>query len=159
MLFGLRLGALPGLLGSLAWMINPQWMAWSSVTTPIGMRWLGLCLLGLSGMLVVWTFRSLGDNLTDSVVIRKSHTLVVTGPYRFVRHPFYVAFLIAVIGGSLATTNWFLLLAGMVPFGFLVVRTRIEEKKLVERFGDDYRMYQEQTGQFFPRWPRATSLV
>ena len=29
--FGLRLSAVPFFVGSIAWMINPQWMAWSSV--------------------------------------------------------------------------------------------------------------------------------
>lgn len=33
----------------------------------------------------------------------------------------------------------------------MVVRTRIEERKLIERFGDDYRRYVERTGAFFPR--------
>ena len=108
-------------------------------------------MIGLWGVLLVWTFRNLGKNLTDTVVTRKEHTLVTTGPYRYVRHPFYLAFVIAVVGGSIVASNWFLFLAGMVPFGFLVARTRIEEQKLVERFGDEYRQYQERTGQFFPR--------
>ena len=150
-LFGLRLGAVPWFLCSLAWMIDPQWMAWSFVAAPIWMRWLGLFLIGLWSVLLVWTFRNLGKNLTDTVVTRKEHTLVTTGPYRYVRHPFYLAFVMAVLGGSMVASNWFLFLAGMVPFGFLVARTRIEEQKLVERFGDEYRQYQERTGQFFPR--------
>ena len=39
--------------------------------------------------LLVWTFRCLGKNLTDTVVTRQEHTLVMQGPYRWVRHPFY----------------------------------------------------------------------
>ena len=94
---------------------------------------------------------NLGKNLTDTVVTRKDHTLVTTGRYRCVRHPFYLAFFVAVVGGSIVAANWFVLLAGLVPIGFLVARTRIEEDKLVERFGDEYRDYMAKTGRFLPK--------
>jgi protein-S-isoprenylcysteine O-methyltransferase Ste14 len=80
---------------------------------------------------------------------------VTSGPYRYVRHPFYLAGFVALVGGSLATANWFLLLASLVPLGFLVARTRIEEDKLIERFGDEYRNYMAKTGRFFPRFGRG----
>jgi protein-S-isoprenylcysteine O-methyltransferase Ste14 len=67
-LFGLRLSALPWFLGSMAWMINPSWMAWSSVPIPVWLRWCGIGLIALWGFLLVWTFRHLGKNLTDTVV-------------------------------------------------------------------------------------------
>ena len=60
-LFGLRLGALPWFLGSLAWMIDPQWMAWSSVPLRVWVRSCGVVLIGLWGMLLVWTLQSLGS--------------------------------------------------------------------------------------------------
>jgi protein-S-isoprenylcysteine O-methyltransferase Ste14 len=149
-LFGLRLSALPWFLGSAAWMINPSWMAWSSVSIPVWLRWCGIGLIVLWGFLLVWTFRHLGKNLTDTVVTRREHALVTTGPYRYVRHPFYLAFIVAVVGGTLVAANWFVLLSGLVPFSFLIARTRIEEEKLIERFGDEYREYMEKTGRFFP---------
>mgnify|MGYP000215193518 CR=1 FL=1 len=150
-LFGLRLGALPWFCGSLAWMVNPEWMAWSSVPIPIGVRWLGLVLIGSWGVLLVWTFRNLGKNLTDTVVTRREHSLVTSGPYRYVRHPFYLAFFVAVLGGSTVPANWFVLLAGLIPSAFLIARTQIEEEKLIERFGDQYRDYMTRTGRFLPR--------
>jgi protein-S-isoprenylcysteine O-methyltransferase Ste14 len=150
-LFGLRFGAVPWFVGSLVWMINPQWMAWSSVPLPIWLRWCGFVLIGLWGVLLVWTFRSLGKSLTDTVVTRQDHTLVTTGPYRYVRHPFYLAFIVAVIGGSLVAANWFVFVTGLVPFGFIIARTRIEEAKLIERFGEEYREYMARVGRFIPR--------
>jgi protein-S-isoprenylcysteine O-methyltransferase Ste14 len=91
------------------------------------------------------------ESYRDTVVTRKEHTLVTTGPYRYVRHPFYLAFFIAALGGSLIAANWFLLLASLLPIGFLVARTPIEEEKLIERFGNDYRQYMSATGRFFPK--------
>ena len=154
-LFGVRLSGIPAVIGGIAWMINPEWMAWSSLPMPIWGRWIGVVLAGLGGLLVLWTFSNLGKNLTDTVVTRKDHSLVTSGPYRYVRHPFYLAGLVALLGGSLATANGFLLLAGLMPLGFLVARTRIEEDKLIERFGDEYRNYMAKTGRFFPRFGRG----
>ena len=150
-LFGLRLSGLPWFIGCIIWMIDPTLMAWSSVPIPHWLRWCGFILVGFWGILFVWTFQTLGRNLTDTVVTRRDHTLVTTGPYKYVRHPFYLAFLIAIVGGSIVAANWFLLLTGLIPFAFLVARTRIEEEKLIERFGDDYRTYMARTGRFFPR--------
>src|SRR5262245_33576399 len=66
----------------LACMINPAWLAWSSLTLPVWLPWVGVSLLGCDLILVIWPFRSLGPNLTDTVVTRKDHTLVLHGPYQ-----------------------------------------------------------------------------
>jgi protein-S-isoprenylcysteine O-methyltransferase Ste14 len=151
-LFGLRLSALPTFVGGASWMIDPRWMAWSSMPIPAWLRWLGVATVATSCMLVVWTFHNLGQNLTDTVVTRKNHSLVIRGPYRYVRHPFYVAIALQMLGGSLVTANWFILLSGMIPFAFLVARTRIEEQKLVDRFGVEYQDYMRRVGRFVPRF-------
>ena len=97
-----------------------------------------------------WTFHSLGKNLTDTVVTRRVHTLVTHGPYRWVRHPFYDVMLLWVISMSVLTANWLLALLGVSAFAMMVIRTRIEEEKLIERFGDEYRTYMKRTGRFLP---------
>src|SRR5687767_1620440 len=70
-LFGLRLSGLPMFIGGVAWMINAQWMAWSSIGIPVWLRWAGVAVVGCSGVLLAWTFHNLGKNLTDTVVTRK----------------------------------------------------------------------------------------
>ena len=150
-LFGLRLTAAVTFVGGLLWMINPAWMAWSSLPFPMWLRWVGLAVETIGGSLVVWTFHNLGKNLTDTVVTRQEHSLVTSGPYRWVRHPFYLAGALVVLGGCLATTNWFFAIGGAIVLIFLYRRTRIEEAKLVERFGDDYRNYMRRVGRFLPR--------
>jgi protein-S-isoprenylcysteine O-methyltransferase Ste14 len=138
-------------LGAIAWMINPGWLAWASVSLPVWMRWTGVGLIVVACGLLIWTFRSLGSNLTDTVVTRRTHTLVLHGPYRWVRHPFYDSAALFTVAISLIAANWFLLLAGVGVFCLLIVRTRIEEENLVARFGDSYRKYMAQTGRFLPR--------
>jgi protein-S-isoprenylcysteine O-methyltransferase Ste14 len=150
-LFGLRLGGVPLFLGCVAWLIDAQWMAWSALELPAWLRWCGIAMVCCSGALVAWTFHNLGTNLTDTVVTRRDHRLVTSGPYRFVRHPFYVAFVVGIVGVSVAMTNWFIAVAALIPIGFLAARTDIEEAKLIERFGDDYREYMRRVGRFVPR--------
>src|SRR5262245_13112973 len=62
-------------LASIAWMIDPRWMAWASLSLPLWVRWMGVGLLASACALLVWTFRTLGTNLTDTVVTRRTHTL------------------------------------------------------------------------------------
>ena len=94
---------------------------------------------------------TLGKNLTDTVVTRKDHELVTTGPYRFVRHPFYCAFILAVLANATVAANWFILLTGGAAWLVIVFRSKKEEENLIARFGDDYRGYMERTGRLFPR--------
>lgn len=153
-LFGLRLCAVPCVVSGIIWMIDPRRMAWSAMPLPVWLRWAGVVIAGGTGLLVWWTFRNLGNNLTDTVVTRRDSSLITSGPYRYVRHPFYLSFLLGITGVGLATANWFVWLVGLVPFGFIVARTRIEEAKLVERFGVEYQEYMRRVGRFFPRLKR-----
>jgi protein-S-isoprenylcysteine O-methyltransferase Ste14 len=138
-------------LGTFAWMIDPGWMAWSSMRVPLSLRYAGIGVLALAGALFVWTFRSLGKNLTDTVVTRQESTLVAHGPYRWIRHPLYTTVALLTIAISLLTANWFLLIVGPIVFALLVIRTRTEEANLVARFGERYSAYMQRTGRFLPR--------
>ena len=150
-LLTLRPISLAAWFGLLTFVASPAWMAWSSVPLPVWLRWVGVGFGTAGGALLIWTFRSLGTNITDTVVTRRHHTLVTTGPYHFVRHPFYVASALAVTANALVTANWFLALMGGLGVALLVLRTTIEEQHLVTRFGDNYARYMKQTGRFFPR--------
>jgi protein-S-isoprenylcysteine O-methyltransferase Ste14 len=134
------------------YMINPASMAWSAMPLPIWLRWTGVAFLLLCVALLIWTLPALGTNLTDTVVTREHHTLVTRGPYRWIRHPFYVAMALIATGSALIAANWFMLVSGAIVFTLLAVRSRVEEEQLAERFGDAYREYKRRTGRFLPRW-------
>ncbi len=134
------------------YMINPTWMAWSSISLPVEARWAGVVVLAAGIALLSWTLGRLGRNLTDTVVTRQEHTLITRGPYRWVRHPFYDALALFVVAFALIAANWFLLLTGVLVVILLAVRSRTEEALLLARFGEPYRAYQESTGRFLPRW-------
>ena len=78
-LLSLRPLALAAMVGLVAFLIEPSWMAWASFPLPNWARWSGVGLGVGSGGLVIWTFRSLGHNLTDTVLTRRDATLVTHG--------------------------------------------------------------------------------
>ena len=84
-LVGLRLMGLVGYVGMFAYMINPATLAWASLPMPIWARWTGVALGVVVTFLMTWVLRSIGTNITDTVVTRKEHTLITHGPYRYVR--------------------------------------------------------------------------
>jgi protein-S-isoprenylcysteine O-methyltransferase Ste14 len=141
-------------LAVIAYMVNPAWMAWSSLPLPRWLRWAGVGILTAAVGLLTWTLRSLGTNLTDTVVTRRVHTLVTHGPYRWVRHPFYGTIALLILANALVAGNWFFLLVGSLMVSLLTLRTTIEERNLLARFGDAYREYVMRTGRFVPRLSR-----
>jgi protein-S-isoprenylcysteine O-methyltransferase Ste14 len=150
-LLTLRPLGIAAMVAIIAFVISPTSMAWSSVPLPAWLRWTGVAIGAVTGLLLAWTMRTLGDNLTDTVVTRKKHTLVTTGPYAWVRHPFYVSFSLAVVANALVTANWFVFVTGLLAFAIIVARCRKEEENLVARFGDEYRAYARRTRRFVPR--------
>ena len=151
-LVALRSVALVGVIAMVAYLLNPANLAFSGVPLPDWLRWGGVCVWGMTLCLLLWTLRTLGKNLTDTVVTRQRHTLVTTGPYRWVRHPFYVCAALMTVAISLVSANAFFLIDGGLIFLLLALRLRVEEANLLGRFGDDYQKYMDRTGRFFPRF-------
>lgn len=151
-LLTLRPLGMAGMLSLLLFFANPGWMAWSAIPLPDAVRWVGVGIGVIGGVLFIATLRALGPNLTDTVVTRARHTLVTTGPYRWVRHPFYLASALAVLANTLAAANWFIGLTGGAAVVLLVVRSNREEQNLEKRFGAEYAEYVHRTGRFLPRF-------
>ncbi len=135
----------------IAYIVNPAWMRWAWMPLPGKVRAAGVAAGVCGTLLLTWTLRSLGKNLTDTVVTREKATLVQGGPYRWVRHPFYDALTLLILAAVLITANAFLLFSGAAVLALLWVRTKREEEFLLARFGNQYRAYAVRTGRFFPR--------
>jgi protein-S-isoprenylcysteine O-methyltransferase Ste14 len=143
--------ALPLYLAMLAYMINPPWMAWSALPLPAGLRWLGAGLGFAMIPLIYWLFRSLGKNVSETVLTKERHELVTHGPYRWIRHPLYTVASIDIFALSLLAANWFMLLMVLLIMMMLPALAANEEAQLIEKFGNAYREYMQRTGRFLPR--------
>ena len=134
-----------------AYLIYPPSMQWAQVNLPPVVRWIALGVMAALLPLFTWLFSSLGNNITPTVSIRKEHNLVTSGPYRWVRHPLYTFGTIFILAIAFAAANGFILGIGLLTLIPLVMRTPLEEQRLLETFGDEYRDYMNKTGRYLPK--------
>jgi protein-S-isoprenylcysteine O-methyltransferase Ste14 len=137
-------------LSIILYIINPEWLSFAALPFPDWLRWLGFALSVIALPLIVWMFRSLGNNITDTVQTRETAHLVVRGPYKWIRHPLYSFGTLFVVGLMLMLANWLIILLGAIALVLLILRTPNEEAHLVEKFGDEYRTYMAHTARFIP---------
>ena len=81
--------------------------------------------------------------------------LLCEGVYGIVRHPRYLSAGIGEIVTALIVNylGFYLLLLAAVLLGVWMLK--LEERELVERFGEDYRRYQRNVPSLIPRWPKS----
>jgi len=141
-----------GFIAVLLYAIRPSWLAWATLSFPLWLRWLGVGIVLLGFALLQGAQNTLGKNWSDTPRMIREQSLVTGGPYRFIRHPIYTAFLL-ILGSTLfISANW---LVGFTWIGMTVLeiasRIGFEESLMLEYFGDQYRDYMKRTGRLLPR--------
>ncbi len=121
---------------------------------PVGRRtllFLGVTLMVAGLILRWWAVCVLGRFFTLDVAIHPAHSIVQSGPYRWVRHPAYTGSLLTFLGIGLALGTWLglLLLLLLVGAGF-AVRMGVEEAALSQALGEPYRAYAQRTNRLVP---------
>ncbi len=85
------------------------------------------------------------------VSARPPKHLVETGPYFWVRHPLYIGFHLMLVGPALYIGNHgFIIATGPLFLILWILYALIEEKKLINRIGNQYRRYRRETGLIIP---------
>ncbi len=113
-----------------------------------------LCLVASIGIALrrkrFLTFRIL-SGLPELEPSGKGGALLTEGPYAIVRHPRYLEVVIGSLGYALLAnhTGAYAVTLLMLPVLHLVVL--MEERELVERFGDAYREYAARVPRYLPR--------
>ena len=98
-----------------------------------------------------WSHKALGRNWSITLEIREKHRVVSSGPYKFVRHPMYLSFLLMGLGQAMLLPNWVAGAAGTIGFAVLFfLRVNKEERMMREEFGPEYEQYMKQTKRIIP---------
>lgn len=111
----------------------------------------GLVLFVFGNVLLASTRPPLGRNLQmPTTVPRDGNTLATTGPYRFIRHPIYLADVVLALGLGLVVGSWIFPALGAVVAILLPVIVAAEEADLAARFGESWSAYARRTARVIP---------
>jgi len=148
---GWSLAALTTLVFGAEYIFFPGAFAWAYAKYPEGLRWLGALALTVGITLLGVSHHHLGKSFHSFVVTKEGQTFVDSGPYRWIRHPIYTAFIINYIGGGLLAGSWVLTFVPVLLYGVLVaLRVKNEEQAMLDQFGPVYADYMQRTGRFLP---------
>ena len=104
---------------------------WSGVPPPL--QWCAFAGIIVSWIIVFWAFR---ENAFLSGFVRiqtdRGHTVCTTGPYRFVRHPMYLAVILAVLCLPLFLGSLYSLIPAALVAALFVLRASLEDQTLKE---------------------------
>jgi protein-S-isoprenylcysteine O-methyltransferase Ste14 len=123
---------------------------WSPPLPP-ALKVAAFVVLALGSALGAW---AMAENKFFSAVVRiqkdRGHTVIDTGPYRFVRHPGYVGGVLGYLAGPLALGSLWALVPGLLTTCVVVIRTALEDRTLLDEL-DGYKEYaQRMRYRLFP---------
>ena len=128
------------------------WPAFADYELPMWAGWIGMVVFAGALVLLWRSHVDLGLNWSPMLKIRKEHTLVTKGVYKYIRHPMYCAHLLWAIAQVLLLQNWIAgpaFLVTSVPL--YLYRMPIEERMMLGRFPEEYKVYMRRSGRIFPR--------
>ncbi|MCS7175785.1 methyltransferase family protein [Pseudothermotoga sp.] len=110
---------------------------------------LGTIVLCFGVILRFIAILTLGKNFSADIVVAKERKLVYKGIYRYIRHPSYTGEIISFLGLAIVfqhvPSSIFIFVFPAIAF---VHRALVEEKKLMEEFGEEYLNYRRRTRMF-----------
>lgn len=107
--------------------------------------------LTIAGVLLCfWARAILGKNWSGTVTIKQNHELILRGPYSFVRHPIYTGLLLG-MSGTAIVFGLARCFVGVLIMGIgLWIKSQIEERFMMQQFGDQYTHYRERVRALVP---------
>ncbi len=112
---------------------------------------IGIVLI-VSGLVLRWlAILSLKRQFTVDVAITENHRIVTKGIYGFIRHPSYAGSLLSFFGLGLSFANILCAVVIFLPIcSAFLYRIRVEEKALIDAFGEEYIRYRVLTERLIP---------
>jgi protein-S-isoprenylcysteine O-methyltransferase Ste14 len=112
--------------------------------------------MGLLGLALLFVLILLGRGHGVISGKERPNYVVDTGPFRYVRHPLYLAALLGYLGTAISSLSLFSFALLIPIFVFYSYIASYEEKLLEARFGEAYREYERRTGKWLPRVGRGS---
>ena len=109
-----------------------------------------LLIAGL--MIAIIARRTLAENWSAAVALKKDHELITIGLYHYVRHPIYTGLLISLLGTLMLQGEVRAFLGFVLALFALYRKAKREERFLSEEFGEGFAEHAKQTGMFLPRF-------
>jgi protein-S-isoprenylcysteine O-methyltransferase Ste14 len=131
--------------------IDHAWMKALEFTLPAWIRWIGFSIGLLSIVFLSWTELELGRQFSPQLQLREKHKLITSGPYSRIRHPLYTAIDGFGLSLALVSGNWLFVAFFLVCLIGLWYRVPKEERMMLDQFGEEYQVYMQRTGSFFPK--------
>lgn len=113
-------------------------------------RVIGLVFYIIFSWVQIWSTKTLGDNFSQDIAIKKDHHLVTNGPFKVIRHPQYLSQFLMDLGGAAATLSFILAPLALIQIPFLFMRASMEDKLLEKHFGEKFRSYKKNSGMMIP---------
>lgn len=116
---------------------------------PISILCVGVFLFAL--VILRRAHADLGRSYSQDLEIKDDHVLVTSGIYRYIRHPMYAAGFLMSISQIGLLQNWIAGFSGVIVLTlFYILRVPVEEKMMLEQFGEDYKSYRSRTKRLTP---------
>jgi methyltransferase len=113
-----------------------------------------IALFALSNVLRWWVIRAMAEHWNVQVVNSLELGVVTRGPFRWIRHPNYLAVFVELLAAPLIHTAWLTaLLGGLAHISVLRQRIAVEEAVLLAN--PDYRAAMGHKPRFIPRVGRG----
>jgi protein-S-isoprenylcysteine O-methyltransferase Ste14 len=119
-----------------------------SLSSPMNVIGTILFIVGL--IITVNAQMTLKMNYSSRLRIREGHQLVTNGIYKYVRHPVYTGTLLRAIAIPIYATSLLGFLFALTGIPLFIFRIGVEEKMLIEEFGEDYLEYTKISWKLFP---------
>jgi protein-S-isoprenylcysteine O-methyltransferase Ste14 len=132
------------------YMLFPSILLLFQMPLPNWLRWLGVGLGFLSIPFLLWVHYVLDKEWSITLKLQTNHKLITSGPYRRIRHPMYTVFFVYEFSWVLVSASYLFLLCYLITILLIVVRIPKEEQMMLEKFGDEYRIYMKHTGRLLP---------
>jgi protein-S-isoprenylcysteine O-methyltransferase Ste14 len=113
-------------------------------------RYIGLAVYLVFSWIQVWSFKTLGDNYSQDIMIKKNHELITKGPFKIIRHPQYLCQILLDLGATAATFGYIVGFLALVEIPIYIMRASMEDKLLAKYFSEKFSEYKKKSGFMFP---------